>query len=418
MERAKYTTTTMATGHLSLAKDVYNLLRNIDSMSGGQAKVLEWDEDNMGYLIVEVAPADGYYRNGKFKFKIDINVNDYPNNAPAVNCITPIYHPNIDTVTEELWPREEVSDPAEEEYSFKSSNVCLSIFELSVWNNSMHLEDCIQGLLFLFYNPNFEDPLTPLFDATTCNDMEEFAENVSLSLLGGNVEGVEYKTNYGLAEACHTVKDILTDIIDQVVPAEDFKEIEEGKGEVLQSENKTEKLAGTEVLCQDIISDLLQQICDENENEQKDHTDYVDLQKDGQEELIDIKVKVSECQQNEDKVVTDQFTEEQNSISREVQGCDKTVDTDNTQVCHAKVSEKDKEVDNAYDIYSEVKNLNENQNVINASMICDNKKLVLRSDSYIEKCNNIEKLFTSDNDDETKESVQKLDITKLPSSSV
>lgn len=397
----------------NLAKDVHNLLRNIDGMSGGQAKVLEWDEDNLGCLTVEVAPTDGYYKGGKFKFKIDISVNDYPRNAPNVNCMTPIYHPNIDTVSEELWPREDDDSG--------NTNICLNIFDVE-WNEGMNLEDCVQGLLFLLYNPNFEDPLTPLFDSTTCSDMEEFAENVSLSLIGGNVEGIEYETNYGLADAGDVVNDILTDLIDQVVPVEDIKNVVDEKGEVSQIENETQKLAGTEILCQDILCELIQQISVEKETEQNNDTNIDDesIQEESekvQKDLID-KVKVSEGQQVEDKVVNVYNPDDQNSDNRIDQGCDKNLEAvGSEQGCSAEVSEKVKDIVNTGDLYSEVKDLNENQNIINASMICDNKKLVLRSDSYIEKCNNFE-TFAPSNDVETKECVQKLDSTKLPSTSV
>lgn len=348
-----------------------------------------------------------------FLFQIDISVNDYPRNAPNVNCMTPIYHPNIDTVSEELWPREDDDSG--------NTNICLNIFDVE-WNEGMNLEDCVQGLLFLLYNPNFEDPLTPLFDSTTCSDMEQFAENVSLSLIGGNVEGIEYETNYGLADASDVVNNILTDVIDQVVPVEDIKDVVDEKGEVSQIENETQKLAVSEILCQDILCELLQQISVEKETEQNNDTNIDDasIQEESekvQKDLID-KVKVSEGQQVVDKVVNVYNPDDQNSDNRIDQGCDKNLEAvGSEQGCSAEVSEKVKDIVNTGDIYSENKDLNENQNIINASMICDNKKLVLRSDSYIEKCNNFE-TFAPSNDVETKECVQKLDSSKLPSTSV
>jgi len=88
-----------------------------------------------------------------------------------VTCLTNIYHPNIDPT---------------EHYE----NVCLNI--LNDWPPSYGLQDCIQGILFLLYNPNLADPLSPYFD--DFYDEEEFAKNVRMSLRGESVEGVTFDT--------------------------------------------------------------------------------------------------------------------------------------------------------------------------------------------------------------------------------
>jgi len=51
----------------SFTKDVHHLYKKIDSMSGGQAKVVEYESEN---LFIEIAPNDGYYKGGKWKFTV------------------------------------------------------------------------------------------------------------------------------------------------------------------------------------------------------------------------------------------------------------------------------------------------------------------------------------------------------------
>lgn len=151
-----------------LAKDFHKLLKNIASFSNNQANVAHYEE-NLDEFKVEITPNDGFYRGGKFDF--DVKVQDYPKNAPNVTCATQIYHPNIDD----------------------NGEICLNLF--SEWAETNTLEDCVQGLLFLLYNPNLDDPLSPWFDPEWDTDLEVFAANVRVSLEGGVVEGNEFERN-------------------------------------------------------------------------------------------------------------------------------------------------------------------------------------------------------------------------------
>lgn len=54
----------------SLAKEFHKLMRSIKSFSGGQARVVNFDEENLGEFDVEIAPSDGLYKHGKFIFKV------------------------------------------------------------------------------------------------------------------------------------------------------------------------------------------------------------------------------------------------------------------------------------------------------------------------------------------------------------
>ena len=145
----------------------------MDSLTNGQAAITV-NEENMCEFKLTIIPNDGPYSNGKFEFEITYDDPcDYPCSAPRVVCTTPVYHPNIDT--------EDGGD----------TNVCLSLFD--EWESQNTLEDVVQGLLFLFYNPNIEDPLNPLFNGTEDND--EFEDNVRKSLQGEDIDGTEFERN-------------------------------------------------------------------------------------------------------------------------------------------------------------------------------------------------------------------------------
>lgn len=96
--------------------------------------------DNLESFYFTVEPKEGLWQGGRYTFKA--NLKNYPNSAPQVQCITnSIKHPNI---------------------SSRSSGVCLSLIE--EWKVSYGLDDLLQAMLFLFYEPNFEDPLVTEFE--------------------------------------------------------------------------------------------------------------------------------------------------------------------------------------------------------------------------------------------------------------
>lgn len=152
----------------TLAKDFHKLMKNIASFSNKQAEVCHYEE-NLESFKVEIVPNDGLYCGGKFDFEVTLQ--NYPKDAPNVTCVTQIYHPNID----------------------ENGEICLNLF--NEWVETNNLEDCVQGLLFLLYNPNLEDPLSPLFDPEQDNDYDTFAQNVRQSLEGGVVEGLSFERN-------------------------------------------------------------------------------------------------------------------------------------------------------------------------------------------------------------------------------
>lgn len=177
-------------------KDFRQLTRRLDSVFDGQVRISvtnifddsqsksddEDEESSFGRFFVEITPKDGLYANASYIFSIKTNDYEYcyPACAPLISCLTRIYHPNINTRCKQF-----------------SDNVCVSI--LNDWGcdeGESTLEDIIQALLFLFYNPNLDDPLT----SHISHNLVEFARNVRISIEGGSIEEFEntdFEVNYG-----------------------------------------------------------------------------------------------------------------------------------------------------------------------------------------------------------------------------
>ena len=75
------------------------------------------------------------WKGGKYDFSVTIPRN-YPYEPPRCHCNTPIYHPNIDV----------------------DGNVCLNILRAD-WKPVLGVNPVILGLIFLFIEPNPNDPL-------------------------------------------------------------------------------------------------------------------------------------------------------------------------------------------------------------------------------------------------------------------
>jgi len=217
----------------SLLKQYASLVKNVSSFTDAQVEVIQdnsvGDEDSLSAISVVFSPKGGLYRGGKFIFCIEINNNG---EAPIVTCKTPIYHPNIDVEGE----------------------VCLNLLD-DLWTSNTTLEDIVQGILFLFYNPNLEDPLSDLIDGL--ETYEFFKKNVQRSLRGETID-------------CHPFERNLP---------EDFEEEEEEEElEVRESE----KVEGGELDCcefmqrmfaeEDINSSsfVQQMVTDEEEDQNRD----------------------------------------------------------------------------------------------------------------------------------------------------
>ena len=164
----------MATNTSVLMKQYRDLVRNIDSFTNGQAKVEE--SDCLEKVHVTFHIKEGLFRGAKIVFRIDVT-DEFPSQPPEITCLTEIYHPNIEF----------------DDYDMDDGgNVCLNLFD-EHWSSDCTLEDVVQGLLFLIYNPNLADPLNSLFYGN--EDMENYEKTVRLSLRGESVDGLSFPRN-------------------------------------------------------------------------------------------------------------------------------------------------------------------------------------------------------------------------------
>ncbi|KAA3677788.1 uncharacterized protein DEA37_0001212 [Paragonimus westermani] len=148
-----------------------------------QVKLLPIDDSNLRLFKVEISPQSGIYAHAVFLFMVpvkqciilfnEINVPDsYPNKPPAVSCLTPVFHPNINPLRH-------------------FDNVCFNLIEH--WSRSFGLKSLLHALLFLFYEPNFEDPLIGFIPSLSKGAL--FEHYVRQSLMGGTINSVTYEAN-------------------------------------------------------------------------------------------------------------------------------------------------------------------------------------------------------------------------------
>ncbi|XP_061164243.1 uncharacterized protein LOC133173274 [Saccostrea echinata] len=171
----------MGTTH-RITKDFHRLARTIESFSDGQAKVVLGNDDENDRVEtifrfeVDIMPNGGPYQGGTFRFEFCVeNECQWPREPPIIRCLTDIYHPNIDHLDRD-----------------NCSNVCVSVLDRGMWSYQFDFETCVQALLFLFYEPNFDDALSPI----CCSD-EDFQELVQISLKGGTIDGFQFSPNIG-----------------------------------------------------------------------------------------------------------------------------------------------------------------------------------------------------------------------------
>ncbi|XP_045446762.1 NEDD8-conjugating enzyme UBE2F-like [Melitaea cinxia] len=100
------------------------------------------DPNVLSEFILTVAPDEGYWSGGKFKFSVFVT-EDYNMAPPKVKCLTRLWHPNINV----------------------DGDICLSLLrQTSIdehgWAPTRRLKDVVWGLNSLFTDLlNFDDPL-------------------------------------------------------------------------------------------------------------------------------------------------------------------------------------------------------------------------------------------------------------------
>ncbi|CAF0760573.1 unnamed protein product [Adineta steineri] len=131
-------------------------------------EVIQPDLSDISQFTIIISPDDGFYKNGRFIFSIDIP-SDYPNKPPKVKCTQTIYHPNINL----------------------EGNVCLNILR-DDWRPMLTIETVILGLIFLFLEPNADDPLNHDAAAILKKDRNIFKTYVDRTMAGGTLNNIQY----------------------------------------------------------------------------------------------------------------------------------------------------------------------------------------------------------------------------------
>ena len=118
-------------GELRLQKEIQELdIPSHASVKFGSDSIMSFK------LIVDLTNQDQcIWKGGKYEFSIEV-LDNYPFAAPKCLCKTPIYHPNIDL----------------------EGHVCLNILRED-WKPVLGINSVILGLIFLFIEPNPNDPL-------------------------------------------------------------------------------------------------------------------------------------------------------------------------------------------------------------------------------------------------------------------
>jgi ubiquitin-conjugating enzyme E2 M len=109
---------------------------DIADLDGGNVgQIIFSNPNDLTNFNVVVCPDTGPWNGASYQFSFTIPAL-YPHEPPKVVCNTKIYHPNIDL----------------------SGAVCLNILRED-WKPVLDINAVIYGLIYLFYEPNPDDPL-------------------------------------------------------------------------------------------------------------------------------------------------------------------------------------------------------------------------------------------------------------------
>mmetsp|Transcript_31573 Transcript_31573/g.41726 ORF Transcript_31573/g.41726 Transcript_31573/m.41726 type:complete len:230 (+) Transcript_31573:129-818(+) len=149
-------------GELRIQKDIAEL-------DGGNVATITFpNPNNLTLFDVRVTPDTGMWRGATYHFSFTIPAM-YPHEPPKVHCHTKIYHPNINL----------------------QGKVCLNILRED-WKPVLDINAVIYGLIYLFYEPNPEDPLNHEAAELFRNDARQFERVVRRSLQGYSVGGESF----------------------------------------------------------------------------------------------------------------------------------------------------------------------------------------------------------------------------------
>jgi len=144
--------------------------KDIAELDGGTVAVITFpNPNNLTNFDVRVTPDTGFWRGATYHFTFSIPAM-YPHEPPKVHCHTKIYHPNINL----------------------QGKVCLNILRED-WKPVLDINSVIYGLIYLFYEPNPEDPLNREAAELYRNDIRQFERVVKRSLQGYSVGGEAFE---------------------------------------------------------------------------------------------------------------------------------------------------------------------------------------------------------------------------------
>ncbi|EQC28531.1 ubiquitin-conjugating enzyme E2 M [Saprolegnia diclina VS20] len=144
--------------------------KDIAELDGGSAAVVSFpDPNDLTTFDVKVAVDTGLWTGATYHFTFKIPAL-YPHEPPKVRCETKIYHPNIDL----------------------EGHVCLNILR-DDWKPVLDINAVIYGLIYLFYEPNPDDPLNKEAAEIFRNDPRRFQDLVTRSLRGQTVQGQQFE---------------------------------------------------------------------------------------------------------------------------------------------------------------------------------------------------------------------------------
>jgi len=144
--------------------------KDIAELDGGKVAVVDFpNPHDLTEFMVTISPDSGFWKGATYLFKFNIP-SHYPHSPPKVICLTKIYHPNINL----------------------EGNVCLNILRED-WKPVLDINAVIYGLIYLFYEPNPEDPLNHEAADLFRKDVNQFQRLVQRTLRGGVLNDVQFQ---------------------------------------------------------------------------------------------------------------------------------------------------------------------------------------------------------------------------------
>ena len=143
---------------------------DIAELDGGKvAEITFPNQNDLTVFEVDITPSEGFWKSATYKFQFEIP-DHYPHTPPKVHCDTKIYHPNINL----------------------EGKVCLNILRED-WKPVLDINAVIYGLIYLFYDPNPDDPLNHEAAELFRKDRAQFQRLVQRTLRGGVMDGVHFQ---------------------------------------------------------------------------------------------------------------------------------------------------------------------------------------------------------------------------------